>query len=114
MIGVLHVAGIERGAMAAPAPCSPVARALALTDAAEGNLPSAMAWLKEASKRCMRDTNRYIALQVDILASQAKIGRDQRQFEEANTIAREWIALAARTHMDRHVAMAAKFISEVI
>lgn len=90
-----------------------VSRALALADAAEGNLPSAMEWLKEASKRCMRDINRYVALQVDILASQAKISRNQRQFEQANTIAREWIALAARAHMDSHVARAAKFIAEV-
>ena len=90
-----------------------VSRTLGLADAADGNLPSAMAWLKEASKRCMRDTNRYIALQVDILESQARISRDQCQFEQANAIAREWIALAARTHMDSHVDRAAKFISGV-
>lgn len=88
-----------------------VSRTLALTDAAAGDLSSAMAWLREASKRCMRDTNRYIALQVDILESQARISRDQCQFEQANAIAREWIALAARTHMDSHVARAAKFVS---
>ena len=89
-----------------------VSRALALTDMAEGDMPSAMSWLREASKRCMRDPNRYIALQVDILADQAKISRDQGKFEQANAIVREWIALAARTHMDIHIAKAAKFIAE--
>lgn len=51
-----------------------VTRALALTDAAEGNLASAMESFKEVSKRCRRDINRFVGQQVNILVGN-RIGR---------------------------------------
>lgn len=87
-----------------------VARALALTYAAEDALPQAMEWLGEAGRRCARDTDVYAALQVEILASQAEISLKQGRPEVADAFGREWLALAARTHRDTHVARAAAFI----
>ncbi|WP_167434424.1 AfsR/SARP family transcriptional regulator [Mesorhizobium helmanticense] len=87
-----------------------VARALALTYAAHDALPEAMEWLGEAHRRCGRDTDAYSALQVEILASQVEISSRQGRPEVADAIGREWLALAARTHRDAHVARAAAFI----
>ena len=87
-----------------------VARALALTYAAEDALAPAIQWLGEARRRCARDTDAYSALQVEILASQVEISLRQGRPEAADAIGREWLALAARTHRDAHVARAAAFI----
>jgi DNA-binding SARP family transcriptional activator len=88
-----------------------VARALALTYAAEEAFGPAMEWLGEARRRCIRDTDSYTGLQVEILASQVEINLKLDQPEMADAIAREWLALAARTHRDAHVARAAAFIA---
>ena len=69
-----------------------------------------MTWLAEARRRCFRNTDGYAALQVEILANQVEISRDQGNPALADALAREWIAAAARAHMDRHVARAAAFI----
>lgn len=87
-----------------------VARALALTYAATNELSLAMDWLIEARRRCNRDTDAYMGLQVEILASQVEIGSRQGQADLTDAIAREWVSLAARTHMNAHVARAAAFI----
>lgn len=93
-------------------PCweAAVARALALTYAATNELSLAMDWLTEARRRCSRDTDAYVGLQVEILASQVEIGARQEQADLADAFAREWVSLAARTHMNAHVARAAAFI----
>jgi DNA-binding SARP family transcriptional activator len=93
-------------------PCweAAVARALALTYAAEGAFEQAMQWLGEARRRCMRDTDSYAGLQVEILASQVDVSLSQGRADVADAIGREWLALAARTHRDAHVARAAAFI----
>jgi DNA-binding SARP family transcriptional activator len=89
-----------------------VARALALTYAAQDALAPAMEWLAEARRRCMRDTDSYAGLQVEILASQVDVNLKLDQPETADAIAREWLALAARTHRDAHVVRAAAFIAQ--
>jgi DNA-binding SARP family transcriptional activator len=96
-------------------PCweAAVARAIALTYAAEMELASAMEWLAEARRRCVRETNRYVALQVEVLANQTEISLKQGQGALADAFAREWLSLAARTHMDAHVARAAGLITRV-
>lgn len=93
-------------------PCweAAVSRAMALTYAAADQLSPAMEWLIEARRRCARDTDAYTALQVEILASQVDIGIRQGKPELADAIAREWVSMAARTHMNAHVARAAAFI----
>ncbi|MFA6155761.1 BTAD domain-containing putative transcriptional regulator [Mesorhizobium sp.] len=88
-----------------------VARALALTYAAEDAFEPAMEWLVEARRRCMRDTDSYAGLQVEILASQVDINLKLNRPGTADAVAREWLALAARTHRDTHVARAAAFIA---
>jgi hypothetical protein len=93
-------------------PCweAAVARAMALTYVAVDQLSPAMDWLAEARRRCARDTDAYTALQVEILASQVDISVRQGKPELADTLAREWVSLAARTHMNAHVTRAAAFI----
>jgi hypothetical protein len=93
-------------------PCweAAVARGLGLTYAAANELPTAMDWLGEARRRCGRHADAYTALQVEILASQVEVSVRQEQPELADAIAREWVSLAARTHMNAHVARAAEFI----
>ena len=83
---------------------------MALTFAADDQLPPAMDWLDEARRRCARDTDAYSALQVEILASQVEVSVRQGNRELADTLAREWVALAARTHMNVHVDRAAAFL----
>ncbi|CDX21596.1 putative Transcriptional regulator, SARP family [Mesorhizobium sp. ORS 3324] len=90
-----------------------VARALALTYDAEGAWSEAISWLGEAGRRAARDNDSYSALRVEILANQAEIGRRHDMHEAADAIGREWLALAARTHRDSHVARAAAFIARV-
>jgi DNA-binding SARP family transcriptional activator len=89
-----------------------VARALALTYVAENDLPQAMEWLDEAGRRSARDTDGYAALQVTILADQARISRQQGRAEAADAFGREWVARAARSHMDGEVERAAAFIRQ--
>lgn len=93
-------------------PCweAAVARALALSYAATDDLPRALEWLIEARKRCVRDTDKFAALLVTILADQAAIHLKLGQAAEADIIARELVAMAARAHMDSHVARAAELV----
>lgn len=93
-------------------PCweAAIARVLALSFAADHQPATAMTWLAEARRRCFRNTDGYAALQVEILASQVEISRHLGNPALADALAREWIAAAARAHMDRHVARAAAFI----
>ncbi|MBN9017521.1 MAG: hypothetical protein J0H11_08900 [Rhizobiales bacterium] len=94
-------------------PCweAAIARVLALTYAATSDLALAAEWLAEARRRCTRDKDAYAALQVEILASQVEIFTAQEDGALAQTTARDWVSLAAKTHMDHHVARAAAFIA---
>lgn len=94
-------------------PCweAAIARVLALTHLAGRDYPSAEKWLGEAARRCARDIDAYAALQVEIAASRVRLAEAMDDAAMAGAAAREWIALAARTHMDRHVARAAAFIA---
>jgi DNA-binding SARP family transcriptional activator len=94
-------------------PCweAAAARALAHTYEGENELTRAMDWLKEARGRCFRRTDGYTALQVEILSDMAEISLKLGEPEQADAFAREWVSMAARTHMDRHVTSAAAFIA---
>jgi DNA-binding SARP family transcriptional activator len=90
-----------------------VARSIALTHVAEAALTPALDWLAEGRRRCVRETNRYVAIQVEILADQTETSFAQGNIAHADAFAREWLSLAARTHMDAHVTRAAQVISTV-
>lgn len=94
-------------------PCweAAVGRVMGLTYAAESQFGCASRWLIEARRRCLRYTDPFAALDVEILASQAEVGLLQNDPVQAQATAREWIARAAHTHMDDHVARAASFIA---
>ena len=96
-------------------PCweAATARGLAHTYEAQGEFARAMSWLGEARRRCVRDTDGYVALQVDILSDMAAISLKQGERDPADAIARQWIALAARSHMDGHVTRAAQFLGSI-
>ena len=80
-------------------------------------------WLKPLSRRLWtgwrrvdadaRETNRYVAIQVVILADQTEASFAQVSIANADAFAREWLSLAARTHMDAQVTRAAQSISIV-
>lgn len=88
------------------------ARALGLTYEREGSLPEAAHWLDEALTRMQRDVNRFTAQQVDILEDQARLRRKLGRHAESARAAQDWIALAARAHMDASINRAASFITE--
>ena len=94
-------------------PCweAAVARAMALTYAAEDDLTRALEWLAEARRRVIREIDGYVALHVEIRASEVQIHHRIGNSDLADALGREWLSLAARTHMDRHVALAAAFVA---
>ena len=87
------------------------ARVIALTHEKQGDPATALQWLEDAKRRCNRETDRYAALEVDILADQARINRQMGQSRQADDVAREWISVAARTHMNAQIAAAAQFLA---
>lgn len=88
-----------------------VARSLALGFAADGDVTAALGWLDDARRRCVRETDLYAALEVEIVASKVDIIRELGRADELTVLAREWLSLAARTHMDAHVARAAALLA---
>jgi hypothetical protein len=93
-------------------PCweAAVARVIALTYAATKDYGRAVAWLTDARKRCVRETDVYAALLVEIVADQARLA--QQSGQPVAPIARELLALAARAHMDRYVRWAVELIGK--
>ena len=87
-------------------------RAIALTYEREDNLQQAAHWIDEASRRMQRDVNRFTGQFVDILEDQSRLRRKLGHTAEASRAAQEWIALAARAHMDAAITRAAAFITE--
>jgi DNA-binding SARP family transcriptional activator len=93
-------------------PCweAAVARTLGLSFEAAGDLDRSMNWLADARKRCVRESDSYAALLVEILVDQARISAKQGQLSQSDASTREVLALAARAHMDRHVARAVELL----
>lgn len=88
------------------------ARSLAFTFAAEGAWQAASQWLDESYRRCIRETDAYVGLRVEILANRVEMSRRTGQMEIASLLAREWISLAAHAHMDLHVERAAAVLAQ--
>lgn len=87
-----------------------VARSLALSYDAAGEADRALHWLSEARVRCMRETDAYVGLLVQILADQAAVSLRDGQVEQAGTFAKEALSRAARAHMDCHVRQASRLV----
>ena len=83
-----------------------VARAMALCHEQAGDLERAWAWIDEARRRCVRETDTYVALAVEILADHARLSAKAGHEAQAGASMRECLALAARAHMDAHVQRA--------
>jgi len=94
-------------------PCweAAVARSMGLSYAAMNDNERAMEWLIEAKKRCLGVTDTWIALVVEILASMVDLSLKMDQPIQADTLAREYLSLAARVHMDTHVSRAVKLLN---
>lgn len=94
-------------------PCweAAVARSMGLSHAAMNDYDRAMEWLVEARKRVTRVTDIYVALLVEILADQVDISRKLGQEAQSDALAREYLSMAARTHMDLHVNRAISFLN---
>ncbi len=87
-----------------------VARSLALSYDAAGEAGRALHWLAEARGRCLRETDAFVGLLVQILADQAAISLRDGRIDAAGGFAREALARAARAHMDGHVRQASRLI----
>ena len=87
-----------------------VSRAMALTFEAEGDHLQALKWAEEAWARSLRDVNRYVALQVDILEDRARLARASGDEIVARRLAQDWVALAARSDMELHMKRGADFL----
>ena len=94
-------------------PCweAAVARALGLSYAAMNDYERAMEWLVEARKRVTRETDIYVALLVEILADQVDISRKLGHAAQADALARDYLSMAARAHMDIHVNRAISLLN---
>lgn len=76
------------------------ARVIALTHAADGDLDTALGWVAEARRRCVRETDTYVAMHAAILETDAVISGAAGQHARADAAGRSLVALAARAHMD--------------
>lgn len=83
-----------------------VARAMGLCFEAMDDHARAMEWLAEGRQRCVRETDSYVALSVEILLDQARVSSKLGQSAQAEACARECLSVAARAHMDAHVRRA--------
>lgn len=94
-------------------PCweAAVARVLGLSHEAANDTARALEWLREARKRCVRGTDYYAALLVEILLDQARLNGKLGHAAQADACVREALSLAARAHMDAHVERAVQLIN---
>jgi DNA-binding SARP family transcriptional activator len=93
-------------------PCweAAVARTLGLSCEVLGDLDRGMSWFVEARRRCVRETDTYVALLVEILVDQARVSAKQGQPAQSDACTREALSLAARAHMDGHVSRAVELL----
>jgi DNA-binding SARP family transcriptional activator len=89
------------------------ARVMAQAEVSSGNFTGALSWLSEANKRCLRETDTYKALQVEILGDRTTLYQKLNRPDQAADSAREWLSLAARTHMSGHLERARLFLQSL-
>ncbi|MFC6287962.1 tetratricopeptide repeat protein [Nocardioides sp. GCM10027113] len=86
------------------------ARALALSALAAGDAAEACRWVDEAGRRVARETDVYVAMQAAILATDVEVSARLGDEERLASRARSLLELAARAHLDDHVACAADLL----
>jgi DNA-binding SARP family transcriptional activator len=87
-----------------------VARSIGLGHLEQGEVLAASKWFDDGYRRTSRETDGYGALQVKLLGDRAVACRRLNQFSMADGLARQWVAQAARRHMDLEVTRAAQFL----
>ena len=90
-----------------------VARSMSQWFVAGKNMEHAQYWLTEGQKRCGRETDSYMALQVRILGDSVELKRKLGDLVGAANLARKWVSAAAAAHMDGQVAEAAKMLAAI-
>ena len=75
-------------------------RILALYHARRGDLAGALRWIEEARVRCARKTDIWAGMLGTILLTAAELRSQARDFPGADAAARDFVAFAARTHLD--------------
>jgi hypothetical protein len=74
------------------------ARTMALLHASESELYARRRLACRSSPALPRETDKYAALHVKILADQMELSSRQRQMEQASAVARELVSVAARPY----------------
>ena len=87
------------------------ARAIALTHAAVGEHDAALEWIDQSRRRCLRETDTYVAMHAAILDTEATISAAAGQQARADEAGRALVALAARCHMDDFLARGLQVVS---
>ncbi len=93
-------------------PCweAATARALGLSFEALNDDARALQWLVEARTRCVRETDIFVALLVEIIVDLARVCGKLGHAAQSNAYTHEALSLAARAHMDAHVRRAVQII----
>ena len=87
------------------------ARAIPLTRAAVGEHHEALEWIDQARRRCLRETDTYVAMHAAILDTEATISTAAGEPARADQAGRALVALAARCHMDDSLARGLQVVS---
>lgn len=75
-------------------------RVLALHHAATGDSTSARRWIADARRRCERTNDTWAGMRAMILLTEAELHLRAGDEQRAGTAARDFVAYAARTHLD--------------
>jgi len=86
------------------------ARVMSLSFSANEEFDPAIEWLQKGLISCVRETDIYVALLVDILAIKCDLLAQSGQYSEAANTARELLPLAAKTHMDHYLHTAIELL----
>ena len=87
------------------------ARAIGLTHAAVGEHDKALEWIDQSRRRCLRETDTYVAMHAAILDTEAIISSAAGQQARADEAGRALVALAARCHMDDFLARGLQIVN---
>ena len=89
------------------------ARTIALTHAAAGDTERALEWIGQAQRRCLRETDTFVAMHAAILATDSEISLAAGQHDRAQATTRALISLAAKTHMDAHLSHGLQLLGQL-
>ena len=87
------------------------ARAIGLNHAAVGEHDRALEWIAESRRRCLRETDTYVAMHAAILDTEATVSAAAGQQARADEAGRALVALATRCHMDDFLARGLRVVS---